>query len=77
MLTSKMKENWIKPSKSRINNPKRSPVFWSSPTKGVSKKNLTYPLAKLRYPKLRARGDADRDVLWDGIDCINNKFFHR
>lgn len=61
-------ENWMKPSKNRIN-AKKSSAFWSSPAKGVRKKNLSYSQAKIRYPKLKPFGDRDKDGVKNIFDC--------
>jgi len=58
----------MKPSKNRIN-AKKSFAFWSSPAKGVRKKNLSYSQAKIRYPKLKPFGDRDRDGVKNIFDC--------
>lgn len=37
--------------------------------RNIPKKNLTYPQAKTRYPKLRAYGDVDKDGVKNKFDC--------
>lgn len=37
--------------------------------KTINTKHLTWPQARLRYPKMKAFGDADNDGIYNGWDC--------
>jgi hypothetical protein len=65
-------EKWLTSKKSNIKPSKKhgfARTFWNSPAKNVPKKNLSYPQAKVRYPKLNPYGDADHDGVPNWRDC--------
>ena len=54
---------------------------WGKP-KAIPKKDMTWPQAKVRFPKLKSMVDTDRDGVINLLDCrpFNKKrqgFFHR
>lgn len=69
-------------SKKRLNRmDKKSFNAWGKPT-DVSKKNMTWPQAKVRFPLLNPMKDADKDGVINLLDCkpFDRKrqgFFHR
>lgn len=63
-----MKVNWFgAPAKKKLFSPVKLPTKKS--VRKIPKKNLTYPQAVKRYPKIKAFGDADKDGKINMLDC--------
>ena len=69
-------------SEERLARMDRSPFNAWKQHKKISKKDLTWPQAKIRYPLLKPMKDADRDGIINLLDCRpfdrrRQGFFHK
>jgi hypothetical protein len=70
-LKTPNKMTWFKPIPINKTKPmfKIVPIWNKQNTKGISKKNLTYSQAIIKYPKITAFGDIDKDGKLNMFDC--------